>query len=424
MFLSVSAAYFVARKEVTKTLYKRKDSIYWWCYYKHPVTGLLIKTSTKETDEKKARKVLEQIYRQSLYDCGKAIPTLGELLVPYETPSSNPRYVQAQIDGYNYGYNHAVHVACSIKCIHELLKSKAPALLSKKISLITASDIKTIKALLVKLKGRSGAANKDFSNLKTVFAQAHEDGLLDQNITDGMRNIKYEKKERLAFDCGDIADIISLQSKFDEMGLMSEWAFFTVAATTGMRRAEIMALNESQIDDDIILIDRAIKVTEKSREDVGTPKWDYKRTIPVSRITINALSVLKTDINGRFFHDIPYRWVDEAFDKLMTTACCMFPDRAPIWNSMTAHTLRHSLASNLFVAGVPPYIIKTYLGWEHGLDDIIGTQKRYTHIYARNLFPVPRLVNRLYEPDISKRIELKTVQVDKNLLSQICEEVV
>lgn len=402
------------------TLYKRKDSPYWWGYFKHPVTGEFVKKSSKEREREKAEEAILALYDKCLKSTGKIPVSLEEVMESYEDPDTNPRYIQAQKDGYNYGYEHATHVASSVSLVHSLMKKHAPQILAMDIKDISSLEIKTIKNIIIQEKGNRCTASKNFENFKTIFSQAHEDGLVNQNVANGTRNIKYKKKERFAVDASDLADIISLKEKYASMGLLEAWAFFTIAATTGMRRGEIMALNTEQISDNVIHIDRAIKITGKNKEEIGTPKWDYTRTIPVSNITLDAISTLTPSKNGRLF-DKECRWANKIFGRLMITASCMFPDRSFLWEKITAHILRHSLTSNLYVAGIPSSLIRSYLGWEHGLDGIVGTQRHYTHIYARNLYPVPKLVDKLYEPCLEKRINLVSLQCNKLLLSDICE---
>lgn len=403
------------------TIYKRKGSDFYYCHFIDPSTGRQVRLSTKTCDEAEARAFLEDRMRKAGAVVGRSRPTMGEMISLYEDVATNPRYRQAKIDGYNYGYNYARHMASAMRSVRQALEKGAPALLKKPIDEITSLDMRNIKNCLIDQYGRRGKTDKFFSGLKTVFSQAHEDGIINTNPAFGTRNIKYDRRERMAIRPEDVVDIIKLKGRLQKMGRAEEWAYFTIAATTGMRRGEILALNRGMIDGDILFIRHAMKLTEKGYDPDMPPKWDNDRTVPLSDITKEALAVLRPSRNGRLFNR-EYRWVDGCMDCIVYSACCCIPEKSAIWGNVTSHVLRHTLESSLYIAGLPPYMIARYLGWEHGTSEFFGSQKRYTHLYARNLYPVSRVIDALFSADDSKRVGLEELQGNKMLLSCICTD--
>ena len=83
---------------------------------------------------------------------------------------------------------------------------------------------------------------------------------------------------------------------------------------------------------------------------------------------------------------------------------------------LTAHKLRHSLNTNLMLAGANPLLVRTYLSWEHQGSNAV--QAGYTHVYARNLLPVARVIDDMYSQDvIDKAIGFPAGRGDRTLPS-------
>lgn len=148
------------------------------------------------------------------------------------------------------------------------------------------------------------------------------------------------------------------------------WTMILIALHAGLRRCEILALRHEDID----LERQQLHVRRSfSRDVLSSPKNYRSRVVPLSRTLHAALSRLErgdgyvfTDAAGAPWNGAPASW-----------QLCRIGRRAgvPAKGDLGWHTLRHSFASHLAMAGVPLLMIKDLLG--HGT---IEMTMRYAHL--------------------------------------------
>lgn len=377
-----------------RVVFTRVSSPYWQVVLKDPVTGKRTRKSSDMLIAKvsEANAIKEVVKIQERLNCRKMGATLKEVISLYENTETNPRYHQAKIDGSHYGTEHASRVSTHAKWLNETLAVEAPKIINKPISEITRLDMKALKEIIVEKKGKCRQAQHILRTLKSFFSQAEEDGLVENSVARGLRDISYKVKIRPAMEASDIATLIA---KRDVFTTDEEWAFFTILATTGMRQSEVLAMSSEQLFENTLTINRAIKSSDK--DDIGDPKWGVPRVIPLSKITMRAINALTPSSNGRFFNRSRY-WGGTTFRKIQYLAIISFPDDKAIWSQMTAHVLRHSMNTNLLVEGMNPVLVAEYLSWSH--QTLIAVQQRYTHIYAKKLQNIADCIDKLYTPTL------------------------
>ena len=371
-----------------RKIYLKSDSKFWYMNLQDPITGKRVRKSTHETDKDRAMAVYEREQRK--LDVGRRGAPLGDLLELYRDPETNPRKRQALLDGSSYGEQYAQSVATHASFLSQMLQKKAPALYKKDVVDFTTLDVKAVKELIFKVKGQTRTAQYVFRTFKGIFSQAHQDGLVDVNVCQGMKDIRYTEKKRDAIPANVLLKVIRARDMFLNQEV---WAFFVVLATTGMRLSEVLALSIEQLDGNILTIDRALK--GQGRNDVGTPKWGLTRVIPLARITMAALSTLKPGYQGRLFHH-NRQWGADAFGMIKSVAFIVAPEDRGIWESASAHVLRHSMNTNLLCAGESPLMVAEYLSWEH--QTLLDMQQRYTHIYAQSLNDISSRIDMMLNP--------------------------
>lgn len=134
----------------------------------------------------------------------------------------------------------------------------------------------------------------------------------------------------------------------------------TLAVETGMRRSELASLTW--------------KETDLKKQTVYLPKTktDVPRTVPLSRVAVNALQVLGVKHEGKIFN-LQAESMSQAFER----AC--EPHRANI-SGVRFHDLRHEATSRLFEKGLNVMEVAAITG--HKTLDML---KRYTHLRAEDL---------------------------------------
>lgn len=168
------------------------------------------------------------------------------------------------------------------------------------------------------------------------------------------------------------------------------WAFFSLLATTGMRRSEALALTRDQLYEGVLTIDRAFKDIDG---ELGLPKWDLMRVIPLSNVTLEILD----SIEGKDKRYFPkgQSWVNDVIYTARIVGLTLYPLNKDL-SKLTAHSLRHSCHSNLLANGASVVLAAEYLSWGH--QELADIQQRYTHIYCKKLQPIADLIDDLYAP--------------------------
>lgn len=361
----------------------------WYLYLKDPLTGKFIRKTSKTADKEEALRIWE--LEQDALNARTSNATLGSILRAYTSPETNPRMRQAKIDGTNYSAEYSENVANQAKYMVQLFREKVPAIMNLPIRDIKTIHIRAIKEALIDAKGQCRTSQYCFRTFKAIFSQAHEEGLIDVNPAIGLKDIYYNEKKKSAIDDNILRKLILAKDQFISI---TDWAYFTVLATTGMRRSEALAITEKKIRNGILTIDCALKGSNYA--DVGLPKWGIIRVVPLSRITQYALSQIKPAKNGRFF---PYKrsWVDGCFARMKKTAYALMPEYTDEIRSITPHVLRHSLNTNLLAAEASPVLVAYYLAWQH--QSLIDMQERYTHLQAMKLSNVADSIDRMFPMD-------------------------
>ena len=319
------------------------------------------------------------------------MPTLKAELQRYQSIETNPKYKEAQVDGSNYSRRYAQTVSYKAKKLEQICLEYCPELIMLKLDEFTRRDIKKLTEAIVRAEGHCRTAQLCQQVLKGIFSIAVQDGILQISPAQGQKTIRYEQKQRYAIPNEWIAWIISQPQFFRDK---ESWAFFSLAATTGMRRSEILALSIEQIHSDTLTINRNLLGTSKDAE-IGLPKCGIVRTIPISKLTQDILSSLQPNINGRYFYHSS-AWVQRVFDSLKATLNGVDKEHEEYWHDLTPHILRHSFNTNLLVSGVNVNLVAEYLGWKHQ-GSLLDMQHRYTHFITRHLKPVADKVDEIYK---------------------------
>ena len=215
--------------------------------------------------------------------------------------------------------------------------------------------------------------NRVMSALKVIFKEAEYRQDIGQNPALGIGLLKYASTERGIFEPKELKDLFkACPGPWDDVQV---YTMFLLAASTGMRRGEILALTWDKIDftNKIIRIDQAWK-DEKT---LGPPKWGKTRFVPIPNKTAAALEVLKSMTKaGESFvfqwgndQRLGYTYFSKAFRRGMKNAGIDYKTR-----NLSPHSFRHTLNSILLGKGYGPDRVRSVLGWSSE-----KVQGDYTH---------------------------------------------
>jgi integrase len=243
---------------------------------------------------------------------------------------------------------------------------------------ITPADVSELLARLVQ-KGRAHATvNRFRSILSSVFAHGVELGKIPTNPIARVERYK-ESLGRIRFLKPDEEPKLRKSiRKLHPTGL----AEFEVALHTGVRRGEQYALRWSDVD-----LHRGILTVPESGK-------TGRRHIPLNSAAVAAFKTLKRCSNGSVFV-CPDRESEEQGDFRRWFEECV--TEAKVQN-FTWHSLRHTFASRLVMAGVDLRTVQELLGHKS-----IQTTMRYAHLsQGHKLAAVEVLTRKVRHPDGTK----------------------
>lgn len=408
-------------------MYQQNDGL-WYFRYKDE-NGVWKTYSTHTRDEAVARELENHYnkYRNAL----KNPKTLEDLVFLFTDADRNPERLDSKITGKMYGSRHSNEVARNMRDLMKVLGKKS-MLCKKKLKDLSRMDCKTIMLMVHKEWGNTSKANKTFSQFKRCLTYASEQGWISVSPAIGMSDIKAEKQlEVIPMTPNDIAEIISRPSLFrysyppsnNKEGKMREnrpeedYTMFCLLAYTGMRRAEASALVSEQICNGIyrgrafhyINVNRAWK--DDSWKEIGKPKWDLCRSIPICDELYSILKpFIKSDPDEFLFPNYKQTRFLQFFERLKENAVIdgiVFEDEEA-FAMLSPHKLRHALNTNLLAdqgiedGKVTENMVAEYLSWEH--QDQSRMQRRYTHLVASRLLPVSDLISKIYSRKIGASV--------------------
>jgi len=378
-------------QEITR-IYKRNGDIYYFQYT--DATGKRCQKSTGIKNKKKALEYANKYIGNSLTFNESTLIEYVSLFCDLKT---NPKKKMSEIDGSAYSLSYGELQTRYAKKILSLLKSK-PALCNKKLSQLIRYDIIQFKELLVLKFGRCRTSQLLFEQLKVIITFAYKEGRIENNPSYKIPNIKYSEKKKLTIAPEILADIISQKDIFPSLEF---WAFFTVLATTGMRRGEVLGITPSRITNNILLIDR-----QYNGKQFIPPKTNKNRIIPLANITYEALQIVWPKNNNDRFFSKNAHWIITNFRQIKGYALSKYPHEQKALEMLAPHQLRHCLNTNLLAAGTPSLLVAEYLSWEK--QELKEMQNRYTHLVANSLIPVSKAIDEIYTKQ-SNEVTFRTI---------------
>lgn len=326
-------------------------------------------------------KAIDHIYRK-IGEGNRNKTSFREYAEPYFVWDICPRVQRRLDEGKSIGYT---HVKKSRRWLEMYVFDDPFA--SLQMSAIKRADILDLRNRLKRRVG-TNTVNKVISTVKTVLSEAHfrQDIIYDPGSKIGV--INYQQKEKGILTKEELQKLFSEHpGPWDDL---RAYSVFNVAAKTGMRCGEILALIWANINfaDYVFDICRAWKNTTTT----GLPKGNKKRRIPVAYSIIEPIKQLQEESIRIAEDDLVFcyddgsrlgaTWWKKSFERAMKKAMIAWQER-----NIKPHSLRHSLNSHLLAAGCDPIKIRAYLGWSDNIHQpsLTPVQAGYTHWQPESL---------------------------------------
>lgn len=231
------------------------------------------------------------------------------------------------------------------------------------LSQITSTDIERWKVSRLAVVAR-GTVAKELRTLKAILAKAVEWGEIERNpaeTVDPPRNLDDEPIHWYSR-----AELARLYTRHNGQ-------IWRLLANTGLRRREALQLRVDRVD----LVAGHIDVVSSSRARTKSGRW---RRIPLSDAAKEAARAL-IERNGHTGYVLP-RITGPSLSRNFADNC-----RA-LKLAGSLHSLRHTYAAHLVMAGVPLRTVQVLMGHAS-----FKTTERYAHIAEDHLRDQARLVN-------------------------------
>ncbi len=206
--------------------------------------------------------------------------------------------------------------------------------------------------------------NKVIATLNTVFGEAFYREVIIKNPVSRVGELKYKSKEIGTFNEKE------LQMIFPENGIGPwnsnlDYTLFLLAATSGMRRGEILALKWKNINFEESYLD--IKEAWKNKNKIGKPKWEHERSTPLPKIMVEKLLVLRDESLNCLEDDLVFcnsngqRLTDNHWRRGFADA--MKNTKFSEERNLTPKSFRHSFNTILKALGYSNEKIRASQGW-------------------------------------------------------------
>ena len=270
--------------------------------------------------------------------------------------------------------------ALTLKAYHTDLSAFESFLKTQNTSIEKASG-KDLRNWIVRLAEQNlseKTINRKIAALKSFYKFLQKTGTIQKNPAAQLNGLKVRRKVPVPFSTAEINELLDGSFFSDNFEGMRDYCLITLLYTTGIRRAELINLKETDID----FYKNELKVTGKRNK---------QRIVPLLYNTINAIRKY-LEVKNKFFTG---KQVDnflfltkkgkKMYDVLVYRIINSYLSSVSVKHKKSPHVLRHTFATHLLNNGADLNSIKELLGHS----SLAATQV-YTHSSIQELKKVYR----------------------------------
>ncbi len=348
-------------------------------FFKITVNGERISVATHADNIEDARQFQQKYFSRDKAEGPKKVVALLHL---FSSAEENPKYLEASITGKNYTFRYARMEAVRVRHLLEIIPS---SILDMPLKMLTRKEVEEIRSAIFRQYGTRPMSTDVFKTFKACLNWAYQKGYMREMVAFRTEGIRVNKKEK------DIPPFsFLLETAKNPLCFRSEVDMdrFFILLGTGLRRAELSAIQGKQLrramfgEELIYVLDISQSWKDENCSELGKPKWEIQRVIPLAREVGERLWKYKKGDGDFLMKTSTSVWTDSfAYTKAMSKV------------DVTPHKLRHALNTRLVESGVNPLLVQEYFGWHH--QDRNRIQEGYTHIYVKALLEVSRAIEKI-----------------------------
>ena len=346
----------------------------------------------EDTGKRKFRSTGKQDYNEALKYC-RSLQIKGQLhqgtSYSFETYTKDffdyekcPHISNRLLRGYTYGKTWARRQRSLLE------KIIRPYFKDSDIRSISSKMIDAFLLHLRKMKTGTKTLNHILATVKVIFNYAEKTNMMETNPTEGVRPFKITSMEKGVFTREELSLLFSSP---EQSGIWTKPLHFLLnylAATTGLRLGEIMALRPENISKTSITIEHSWN----RLDGLKCTKTGKVRVVPITPELGKALEnyICINNVSGFLFsandgqtpidHKVIYKHFGYALSKIgINKELCKK-------RNISFHSYRHTFNTMLLEAGVHPETIRLITGHSANMT------ARYSHIQLSNM---PEIIEKL-----------------------------
>lgn len=367
--------------------YKKVGKIW---YYK--TSAMTTYKTTGETSKALAERYVMRLLKQGM--AGKANPMFKDYAEPYFDWDRCPHVTRLKSEGKPIGKRY-----CYVQRGYLEKYVFCSPLGSKSIADIKKGDLLDFRAGLQKRGVTGNNINSIMKAIKVVFSEAVYREDLPYNPASGIGTVVTGNKESGIFTEDELNRLFANPNDSLLWRTPADYVCFLIAATTGMRSAEVLALRWCNVD----FSNRVIHIREAWKDNnhtvSGLPKSYKMRDVIMPLILSEALqsyhkvSVFNASGDLVVCDDYGKPFTVSHWQKSFRLALkgIGITEDIRIARHLKPHSFRHTLNTIMREKGMNPDIIRLMLGWTDA-----GIQNNYTHFDIARMIRQGDLVDEIF----------------------------